>query len=232
MLCVNAHQIPYTLLRKHVKNINIRITPQDGVVVSANDYVSIEKIEEVLRNKISFVLRNLQRCARIEQRPMFPEKIENGQEMRLLGVYYPIAVVEACWEGVRFDGTRVIVNIKKDAAQERRLYILEKWLRGKAQEMFAQVAQRVYEEFRASYRIVYPQIRVRKMRSRWGSAMPKKGMITLNLMLVHYPAELIEYVVVHEFAHLIQPNHSEKFYAVVAHFVPDYKEKRRKLNSM
>ena len=54
--------------------------------------------------------------------------------------------------------------------------------------------------------------------------MPSKNQITLNLQLIHYDEKFIEYVVLHEYAHLIQPNHSKAFYHVIEKYMPDYKK--------
>ena len=68
-----------------------------------------------------------------------------------------------------------------------------------------------------------PTIKIREMKSRWGSCIPAKQQITLNKRLIHYPVEFIEYVVLHEFVHLIQPNHSKAFYHIIEYHMPDYK---------
>ena len=66
-------------------------------------------------------------------------------------------------------------------------------------------------------------LKILKMTSRWGSCMPKKNQITLNSQLIHYQERFIDYVVIHEYAHLIQPNHSKAFYSIIEKYMPDYK---------
>ena len=77
----------------------------------------------------------------------------------------------------------------------------------------------------SDYHIAYPQIKVRDMKSRWGSCTPAKQSITLNRKLIHYPLEFIEYVILHEFVHFIQPNHSKAFYHIIENYMPDYKKR-------
>ena len=67
------------------------------------------------------------------------------------------------------------------------------------------------------------------MTSRWGSCQIKKNTITLNRRLIETPMECIEYVVVHEFTHFLQPNHSRKFYDLLAVFMPDWEERKNTL---
>lgn len=90
------------------------------------------------------------------------------------------------------------------------------------------ICEEIYPLFRP-YGVTYPVIKIRKMTSRWGSCQPLKGIITLNSKLAQVPRECAEYVVVHEFAHFLQPNHSKDFYGVVAGIMPDYKERKKKL---
>ena len=68
------------------------------------------------------------------------------------------------------------------------------------------------------------------MKSIWGSCTPAKNSITLNRKLIHYPFEFIEYVVLHEFVHFIQPNHSKAFYNIIENYMPDYKTRMEMVN--
>ena len=80
--------------------------------------------------------------------------------------------------------------------------------------------------------IKYPEIKFRKMVSRWGSCHFQKGILTFNTNLMYAPTECIEYVVRHEFTHFLQPNHSSKFYDELAKVYPNWKECRKKLKEI
>lgn len=80
--------------------------------------------------------------------------------------------------------------------------------------------------------IKYPEIKFRKMVSRWGSCHTKKGILTFSTNLMYAPAECIEYVVWHEFTHFLQPNHSTRFYDELAKVYPNWKECRKKLKEI
>lgn len=79
------------------------------------------------------------------------------------------------------------------------------------------------------YRIDKPQLKFRKMKSRWGSCNYVKCIITLNKNLIYCTKEQIDYVIIHEFAHLIVPNHSKDFYNIVSGFCPEYKRIRKEM---
>ena len=77
--------------------------------------------------------------------------------------------------------------------------------------------------------IRYPDIKFRRMVSRWGSCHTKKGILTFSTNLMYAPMECIEYVVWHEFTHFLKPNHSTRFYDELAKVCPNWKECRNKL---
>ena len=71
----------------------------------------------------------------------------------------------------------------------------------------------------------------RKMKSRWGSCQPATGRICINVVLALYPPECLEYVVVHELCHLLVPGHGPEFHSLMTRVMPDWKQRRAKLNS-
>lgn len=80
------------------------------------------------------------------------------------------------------------------------------------------------------YGVARPRLRLREMKSRWGSCLVYKQTITLNTRLLTCSRECIEYVVLHELCHFVHPNHSPRFYALLASFLPDWKARRQELN--
>lgn len=78
----------------------------------------------------------------------------------------------------------------------------------------------------------YPEIKFRRMVSQWGNCRIDKGVLTFNTNLMYAPKECIEYVVLHEFTHFLQPNHSAKFYEELFKVCPDWKECRKKLKEI
>ena len=80
--------------------------------------------------------------------------------------------------------------------------------------------------------VKYPQIKFRKMVSRWGSCHSQKGILTFNTNLMYAPPECVRYVVLHEFTHFLQANHSSRFYDELAKTCPDWKNCRKKLKDI
>ncbi len=101
----------------------------------------------------------------------------------------------------------------------------------KIQNVILEICQEVYPYYQ-KLGIEYPVIRFRKMVSRWGSCHSTKGILTFNLNLKYADRKCIEYVVLHEFTHFLQPNHSKDFYKELLKVCPDYKIYRRKLKEI
>ena len=113
-------------------------------------------------------------------------------------------------------------GILKEKADE---YTDEECLR-----FFTALIDKYYGEFKC-YGIPYPKLRIKNMKSRWGSCIPSKGVITLNRQLIALPVEFAEYVTVHEYCHFLEQNHSAHFYAHVERHMSDWRERRKALNS-
>lgn len=95
--------------------------------------------------------------------------------------------------------------------------------------VLAEVIAEVYPVFERMG-IAVPQVYMRRMVSQWGSCSPRTGRIGLNRSLAGKPRDCIEYVVYHEFCHFIHPNHSRDFWTLLESVLPDWKERRKRLN--
>ena len=80
--------------------------------------------------------------------------------------------------------------------------------------------------------IKYPEIKFKKMISQWGNCRKEKGILTFNKNLIYAPFECIRYVVLHEFTHFLEPNHSDKFYKELEKVCSNYKELRKRLKNI
>ena len=100
------------------------------------------------------------------------------------------------------------------------------------QDFMETLAQQVHDEFQqAGYTVPTPTLRLRYMTSRWGSCMPVKEIITMNTRLLLGPTEFAHYVMVHEFAHFIEGNHSLRFYKVMSDVLPNWKQVKAEMRA-
>ena len=93
--------------------------------------------------------------------------------------------------------------------------------------IFKKHLDEIYKTF--SRKIVYPELRIRKMTTRWGVCNTKTKVITLNLELIKRDEKYLDYVIVHELSHLIYPNHSSKFWELVEENFPKYKQIKKEM---
>ncbi len=224
---LNGRKIEYELVRKRVKNINLRVRA-DGVHVSASRPVPLPVIESFLRNNGEYILHALERAASREQTAPKALDFTGGSRVPYMGQGLPLTVAAGTKNRVGFDGEGIRLTVKTPEDEELRRKTMEKWLRERCIAEVTKACEAVYPHF-AARGVMYPEIRFRRMTSRWGSCQPTKGILTFNTALISVPRKCMEYVVVHEFAHFLQPNHSALFYAEVEKLVPDWKKHRKGL---
>jgi predicted metal-dependent hydrolase len=131
-------------------------------------------------------------------------------------------------EGVTLAGGTVTVWCKATTNDDRIALLLEQWSRAQAEAYFTQRMAALLPHFDA-YAVRPPTLKVRKMRARWGSCSTN-GTITLNVKLIHLEPALIDYVIMHELCHMIEHNHSKRYYTLLAQMMPDWKARRQRLN--
>ncbi|MAY15034.1 MAG: hypothetical protein CMI06_06825 [Oceanospirillaceae bacterium] len=107
---------------------------------------------------------------------------------------------------------------------------LDNWLRGQARHEYPQMIERWWPFF-SQFDVRRPQLRIKKMRTRWGS-LSQRGYINLNLALMQLPTELMELVVVHELCHLRHFDHGAGFKALMTQCLPDWKQREQQLNQL
>ena len=228
---LGVKEYDYTLERKTVKNINLRVKPGEIIYVSANKRVPVNVIEGFIKSKEEFILEAFKRFEENGKNAENNREISynTGDKITYFGKNIGLKIVRSHKEGVKASGESIYIFIKDEDDRERKAHLLNKWEMNFATEIFKKVVDKYYPEFKV-LGVVYPKISIRSMTSRWGSCKPNGDRITLNLELLHRPKECLEYVVVHELAHFIHPNHSKDFWNLVENVMPDYKKRKDTLN--
>ncbi len=229
-LSVDSRVIKYTLIQKDVKNINLRIKSNGEISISANKSVSLSHIENFIKNKSSFVFKHLDKFEDMKKYTPSKKKYISGESFLLLGKSLRLKVLVSEKENVYTDGVYLFLEVKNKGDFKRKEKLINTFFDEKCKEYFKEVANDIYPIFK-KYDIIYPIIKIRSMTSRWGSCIPLKNQITLNKKLIEVPKNSIEYVVLHEFVHFIHPNHSKKFYNFLTMLMPDWKERKRVLET-
>ncbi len=224
-IALKGQDICYELHYKKVKNINLRIRPDKSISVSANKFVSEKVITGFLLSKADFILGALKKYDELAIHAPKPKQYISGESYHLLGQDFLLQVIEGSKNAACSDEKYITLTVKNIEDFELRKRTFDKWFKSLCVEIVTSLCKEVYPSFQ-NLGVSYPQIRFRKMTSRWGSCHPIKQILTFNLSLIEMPLTCIEYVVVHEFTHFLQPNHSKAFYDKLSTFMPDWKERK------
>ena len=199
---------PIEIQRKKTnKNTYIRVKNDMTIQVTTNYFTSEKNIIKLIEDNTEKIKKMLDH-----------QKIknENNTGFYYLGKKYDVIYVEYC--DISIGETKVFLNRKLD---------LDKWYKKQAKTIYKEHLDKIYNRF--SKKIPYPDLRIRKMTTRWGVCNVKTKTVTLNLELVKRDTKYLDYVIVHELSHLIHANHSKKFWDLVEENMPDYKKYRKEM---
>ena len=224
----DGNAISYTLERKPVKNINLRIRADQSVYVSAPKDVNAKTVDAFVSEKSAYILRALKKFKDKNRETVLENNFVNGETVKFLGRNLRLKIKNASRSKVESDESYVTLYVKDVQDADLKKRVLETWLRKKCKDEITAICKKVYPQVK-KYGIAFPEIQLREMVSRWGSCSPKKGFVTFNTALIAMPVSCIEYVVTHEFTHFLYPNHSKKFYQQLATFMPDWEERKKRL---
>lgn len=218
--------IPVEICRKNIKNMYIRVKPPGGeVVVSAPMKMSRKFIEETVLERIDWI-RSMQEEARNTPKPKERQYV-SGEILYLWGKPYTLEVVHGAEKkSVVLSGNKIILNMKKDSTAEQREKFIKEWYRSLLKMEIESVLP-VWEERTGLYCSGW---QTKQMKTRWGTCNTQTKKIWLNLQLAQKSPECLEYVVLHELAHLKERGHGPAFKAILDQYMPEWREIRRKLN--
>ncbi|MCK5429301.1 MAG: M48 family metallopeptidase [Anaerolineales bacterium] len=178
-------------------------------------------LEQLLRKKQGWILKNIARCNTIPI-PFHSDDISAGDTVPYLGQQYQVRLSSnhrsEC--NIRLENNAFLIEGK--CGNGTAALALKRWLYGRAHTYMAQRAC----ELAASLRVRYNRIFIRGQRTRWGSCS-SQGNISLNWKLIMFPPHIIDYVIIHELAHLVVMGHSKAYWDVVAAHCPDWKSHRQ-----
>ncbi|GAA0674435.1 MULTISPECIES: M48 family metallopeptidase [Clostridium] len=203
--------------RKKVKNITIRVLSETLVTVTAPMYVSDDYLNKVIKERLKWIDEKIE--------IMKTKNMDKECNLKYLGRVYAIHVIYSEDEKIILEDAKAYIYVKKIDDIKYIKYLIKEWYYKEAKKIFENLIRR-YEGITG--KVVYA-VRIRPMKTRWGSCNTVKSYINLNLNLIEKPMECIEYVVLHEIAHLTYPNHSKEFWNYVGTYMSDFKQRRQKL---
>lgn len=223
------YKIVFSIKRKNVKNVNLNISINGEVIVTARDEVPMDFIMRFVERKASWIIKQKKHFKDYETESIAKKELVSGESIKYLGRQYRLKVVESNEECVKYFRGYIYLYVKDKSNFKHKEVLLNNWLDFKCKEIFKSSYDKVYKII-GKYEVPYVQISIRKMKSRWGSCLLEKQIIILNKELIKAPKYCIEYVILHELIHLIYKNHDKKFYDFLYTLMPDWKERKRILD--
>jgi predicted metal-dependent hydrolase len=221
-----SKEIDFLLEYSGRKSLGITVTPDLSVLVKAPVDTSINKIEEKLRKKAAWVIK--QQSFFLSFHPKTPaRKFISGETHLYLGRQYRLKIINEKEESVKLKGRFIEVSTPE---KTRAKLLLNKWYLQNAKIKFHSIAQLLVDQFR-KHKAEPSSIVLREMPTRWGSCTAK-GKLILNPELIKAPKGCIEYVIIHELCHLIHRNHTQKFIDLQTKEMPDWEKWKMRLEKL
>lgn len=224
--------VPVEYARDRHKTLRISVRREGFVRVRGPLRSTRAQAEDFLRRKGAWILRHLQRFRELEQAAPRLRYVD-GEVHLFLGRRLPLELRSGARGSVALlpqpgNGGTLVVTTRGEPSPEQVERLLAAWYRAQAKDILPQVLRELLPRVRELGPANPTRLRVRGMKSRWGSCS-RAGVITMNLELLKTPPECIEYVAAHELCHLLRLAHDERFYACLSAVMPDWKERRARL---
>ena len=218
--------IKIELQKKNIKNLHLSVLPPDGKVrVSAPLTMSDDAIAVFVRTKLGWIRKQR---AKFEAQPrQSAREYVSGETLYVWGRQYFLQV-DYSYKGnsLVLDGNKAILTVRKESTTKQREAFVNEWYRGllKAEvEKYLPKWERITGLYCSGWQSKY-------MTTRWGTCNTNTRKIWLNLQLAKKPIECLEYVILHELAHLKAKNHGAEFIAIMDQFMPYWRELKKQLN--
>ena len=214
--------------QKRMRSLRLRVMPPLAEVkVSAPLRLSWEEIENFIQQKISWIKAS--RTKILAQKYVAPKKIIDGEFHEIFGEKFLLITNHQATRNLCFiDGTTIQLQSKKFIGIQKRQRLLDDLYR----QQLAKIAPQFIEKFEEKMQIKVAEFRIKKMKTRWGSCNYTKANVRFNSELAKKPIECLEYVVVHELVHLLEPSHNARFHRLMTQFLPHWKLIKDELNRL
>lgn len=207
----------------------IKVHPDCRVQISAMSDVPDAELVQAAKKRGRWIYEQL-RTFRAQLEHVKPREYVSGESHYYLGRQYLLKVMvdPSSVQSVKLYRGKIEVSVRERNVERIKL-LLEGWYREKAKEVFKSRLDAIMTQ--AIWIEKAPELRILTMQTQWGSCSPN-GRITLNPLLVKAPRECIDYVILHELCHLVEHNHSERFYRLLSQVMPKWEKTKAKLDGM
>jgi predicted metal-dependent hydrolase len=213
---------------KDIKNVHLSVHPPAGrVSISAPRRMKLETVRLFAISKLDWIRRQ-QRKIRGQERE--PEREFVDRESHCVwGKRYLLSVVEQTGRpAVELRQNKLLLTVPANAKLDNKRALVELWYRNQIRELVPTLVSK----WEPVLGVKVGRVLVRRMKTRWGSCNHRSASILLNTELAKKPRACLEYVLVHEMVHLLEPTHNARFVALMDRFMPMWKTHRQALNRL
>lgn len=225
---IQLGDIVVDIVHKDIKNLHLSVYPPLGAVrISAPINMNPDAIRVFALSKLGWIKKQRQKLC--EQVREAPRECLTRESHYLWGKRYLLKVVEKdSVPSVSLNHSEIVLSVRPEATESKRRDVLNEWYR----EQLKQEIPALVSKWQSKIKVSVADYAIRKMKTRWGSCTPEAQIIRLNLELAKKPPECLEYIVVHEIVHLIEPTHNERFVSLMDKFLPKWRFHRDELNRL
>lgn len=225
---IKLGDITVDVIRKDIKNIHLSVYPPTGRVrISAPARMELETIRIFAVSKLGWIKKQQQKL--LEQEREAPREYLNRESHYVWGNRYLLKVVEVDEPpSVELRHKWLIVQVRPGANEGKKREVIEEWYR----RQLKQEAPPLVAKWEPLMKVKVEHFFVQRMKTKWGSCNHSAGTIRLNTELAKKPKECLEYIIVHEMAHLIEPTHNARFVGIMDLFLPQWHAYRDELNRL
>jgi predicted metal-dependent hydrolase len=220
--------VAIAVARKDVKHVHLSVHPPNGrVTLVAPLDTRLEVVRAYATSKLGWIRKQQDRLR--EQARETPRQYVERESHYLWGRRYLMSVVERDGRpAVSLDHRRIFLSVRPGTTHAKRADVLHEWHKAVLHREVPPIIGRWEPQLGVDVRGYFLQ----RMKTKWGSCNRASGTIRLNTELVKKPKDLLEYVIVHEMAHLLEPTHSSQFVAILDEHYPTWRDARAELNEL
>lgn len=215
----------YITKKRRMRNLVLRIHDDGSLGVSCPFGVDEDQIKQFLYEKSDWIIKNEKK----QEKKIDELQTGSNGEVTWLGKKY-IAELHPSSKDKIFIYDDKFVFYLKDMSKKHIDEVFYNEAKKHIFKMISELRTALDEAICKENEKQYPYITIRYMKSRWGSCSPSRSHISISSRLIHYPEKCLEYVLLHEYSHLLVANHSKAFYDVVKRYMPDYRKYEKILN--
>lgn len=225
---IRLGEVVIAVTRKAVKNVHLSVHPPAGeVTLVAPTGTRLEVARAYAISKLGWIRD--QQAKLLGQARETPRQYVERESHYLWGRRYLLTVVETdAKPAVTLDHRRITLTVRPGSTMTKREDVMQEWHRS----LLHEVLPALIRKWEARLGVKVSGYFLQRMKTKWGGCNHRAATIRLNTELVKKPKDLLEYVVVHELLHLIEPTHSERFVALLQQHYPTWREARAELNEL